>query len=385
VLRRILHVSNSSYQSLAKAGPSYDIFKELARGAAEYHVLGQSRTLSFSTERQDNLYLHLVPAPSSKIFSLVSYQAAYLIRKYSLDGVLCQDPVLGGVAALHSARIFRIPVMVELHTDIYFRYLRSRNPVLNAIGRAARHVLRRATRVRVTGKTLADLLERAGVPPGRMVHVPYRVDESFFEPGLVARTEARRKLDCDDELLLVSVGRFIEQKGFLELLSAFGGVASRSPSVRLLLAGGGPMEEAYRAVISRDGLAGTVRLLPWLSRGEQRELLAAADVYLQPSLPGRGEWMPRTILEAMAMGLPVVASGLGGIPDVIQDGRNGMLVQPGDIEQLCLVLLELNRHADLRGNLGDQARRDVVAHYGWEEGFERYRDALYSLDSSAGL
>jgi glycosyltransferase involved in cell wall biosynthesis len=143
------------------------------------------------------------------------------------------------------------------------------------------------------------------------------------------------------------------------------------------------MEEAYRAVIGRDGLAGAVRLLPWLSRWEQRELLAAADVYLQPSLPGRGEWMPRTILEAMAMRLPVVASSVGGISDVIQHGRNGMLVPPGDIEQLHLALVELSRHADLRDRLGSEARQDVTAHYGWKEGFERYRDALYSLDSSS--
>src|SRR3954452_23088929 len=126
MLRRILHVSNSPYDCLAGAGPSYEIFKELARGAAEYHVLGQSRTLSFSTEREGNLYLHLVPSPSARIFSLVSYQATYLIRKYSLQGALVQDPVLGGVAAFHSTRLLRIPLMVELHTDIYFHYLRSR-------------------------------------------------------------------------------------------------------------------------------------------------------------------------------------------------------------------------------------------------------------------
>ena len=380
MLQRILHVSNSPYRSLAEAGPSYDIFKELARDAAEYHVLGQSGALAFSTERVGNLYLHLVPAPSAKVFSLLAYQAAYLIRKYSIDGVLCQDPVLGGLAALHSARLFRVPVMVELHTDIYFRYLRSRNPILKAVGRAAGSVLRDATRVRVTGKRLANLLAGAGVQPARMVCVPYRVDTSFFQPGLIARTEARRRLGYDDELVVVSVGRFIEQKGFLQLLSAFSELAPTAPSVRLVIAGGGSMEEEYRAVIRRNCLAGAVRLLPWISREEQRELLTAGDVYVQPSLAGKGEWMPRTLLEAMAMGLPVAASNVGGIADVVQDGRNGMLLPPGDTDRLRLTLLELSRHADLRALLGGQARRDVAALYSWKEGFQRYRDALYSLD-----
>jgi glycosyltransferase involved in cell wall biosynthesis len=381
MLRRILHISNSSYQSLTKAGPSYHIFRELARDADEYHVLGQSRSLSFSNEREGNLFLHLLPARSAKIFSLLAYQAAYLIRKYSIDGVLSQDPVLGGVAALHSARLFRIPVMVEVHTDVYFSYQRKRNPLAKALAEVAFRVLRQATLVRALDRIQADFFKRGGVSPERIVHIPYRVDTDFFKPGVCSRPDTRFKLGFDGELVIVSIGRFVEQKGFLELLSAFREAAATTPSLRLLIVGGGPMEDAYRACISRNRLGGAVRVLPWVSRECLRDVLAAADVYAQPSLAGKGDWMPRTILEAMAMGLPVVASSIGGIPEVVQNGRNGILVPPADIERLRSGLLELCRHAELRARLGGQGRRDVSASYKWRETFERYRHAVYSLDA----
>jgi glycosyltransferase involved in cell wall biosynthesis len=382
MVRRILHISNSPYRSLTKAGPSYQIFKELAQGADEYHVLGQSLVRSFSSEQEGNLHFHLLPTPSAKTFSLLSYHAAYLIRKYAIDGVISQDPILGGVAAFHCAGLFRIPLMVEVHTDVYFRYLRSRNPVLNAIGWMACHVLRRATRVRALDQIQADLFKGVGVPPGRIAHIPYRVDTGFFQPGVIDRPRARRILGYDGEVLIVSVGRFVEQKGFIELLSAFKEAKSMMPALRLVIVGGGPLEGAYRSQISRDRLAGGVRLLPWLSHQRVRELLGAADVYAQPSLPGKGDWMPRAILEAMAMGLPVVASSVGGIPEVVRPGRNGVLVPPADIERLRSALLQLSADADVGARLGEQGRRDVSKFYAWADTFERYRKALYSLDAA---
>jgi glycogen(starch) synthase len=381
MLRRILHVSNSSYRSLSDAGPSSDIFRELSRDAAEYHVLGQNSSLSFAADRDGKLYLHLVPAPSGKTFALLAYYAAYLIRKHSIDGVVCQDPVLGGIAALHATRLFRIPLMVEVHTDVYFEHVRATNPVLNLIGSTASHVLRRATRVRAVDNIQARLIQSLGVHPSRIVHVPYRVDTRFFQPGRVSRSSVRRNLGYDGEVLIASIGRFVEQKGFPNLLAAFNQAKLTMPSLRLIIVGAGPMEGAYRAAIDQDELATSVQLVPWVPHERMRSLLAAVDIYVQPSLAGKGDWMPRTVLEAMAMGLPIVASSVGGIPDVVRDGRNGVLVPPGDTERLRLAVLELSDRADIRARMGRQARLDVCARYAWDETFERYREALYSLDA----
>lgn len=379
MIRRILHVSNSPYPSLAEAGPSYEIFKELAVGAEEYHVLAQNVRRAFSYDSSGNLHLHLVPARSGKTFALFAYRARRLIPRHGLDGVICQDPVLGGAAGVHAARRQGVPVLVELHGDVYFRYLRSRNPALRAVGELAVRVLRRATRVRVTGPSLGRALEGAGVDPARMVHVPYRVKTQFFDPSLVDRAAARERLGLADAVVVVSVGRFVKQKGYLELIGTFAAVLREEPSARLVLAGGGPLEPEYRALVARLGLGESVRILDWVSREDERDLLAAADVYTQPSIAGEGEWMPRAILEAMAMGLPIVASKVGGIADVVRHDGNGLLFLSQE-QELSACLLTLVADAERRRALGTEARRDAMTLYEWDRSFERYRDALYSMD-----
>jgi glycosyltransferase involved in cell wall biosynthesis len=380
MVRRVLHISNSPYASLAEAGPSYEIFKELAEGAEEYHVLAQHVRRAFSHDSSGKLHLHLVPALSGKTFALFAYRARRLIARFELDGVLCQDPVLGGAAGVHAARRHGVPVLVELHGDVYFRFLRSRNPALRAVGELARRVLCRATRVRVTGPALGRALEDAGVNPARMVHVPYRVKTRFFDPSGVDREAARERLGLADAVIVVSVGRFVKQKGYAELIEAFADVLREEPSARLVLAGGGPLEPEYRAAIARLGIEESIRLLGWVSREDERDLLGAADIYTQPSVPGEGEWMPRAILEAMSMGLPVVASSVGGIADAVRHDENGLLFSAGG-EELPESLLALVVDAVRRRALGTEARRDAITLYEWNQSFELYRAALYSMDA----
>jgi glycosyltransferase involved in cell wall biosynthesis len=379
VPRRILHLSNSSYRSLAEAGPTYPILRELASGADEYHVLAQNVRRRFSTDRERNLFLHLIPALSGREFFFLSSFAVYLVRKHHIDGILCQDPVLGGVAGAEAARVHRIPLMAELHSDVYFGYLEKGNAFQRGVGRLARRVLRQAAVVRVTGPTLMRRLAEIGVDPSRMALIPYRVDTDFFRPTEDERSTTRRRLGFGDEVVIVSVGRFVPQKGYLELISAFATVLAQEPNARLVLAGGGPLQGEYAAAVARLGVGQAVRLLPWISRDEQLGLLAAADVYTQPSRPGHGEWMPRALLEAMAMGLPVLATSAGGMIDVVRENETGVIVRPMDAESLTAGLLTLVSNAQLRRSLGRAGRIDAETHYGWHRNFERYRHALYSM------
>jgi glycosyltransferase involved in cell wall biosynthesis len=382
MVKRILHISNSPYASLAEAGPSYAIFRELAEGAEQYHVLAQNVRRAFSHDRCGNLHLHLVPARSAKVFALLAYRARRLVPRHRLDGIVCQDPLLGGTAGASAAGRHGIPVLVELHGDVYFRYLRSRNPAQRLLGQVALRVLRRADRVRATGPSLARALEEAGVDPARIVHVPYRVRTEFFDPARVDRSAARERFGFGDAFVVVSVGRFVKQKGYGDLVHAFAGVVREHPDSLLVLAGGGPLGAAYRRTIAELELDDSVRLQGWISREEQRELLGAADVYTQPSVAGEGEWMPRAVLEAMAMELPVVASRVGGMGDVVRDTANGLLVTPSQRTELRDALLGLAADAQRRRALGARARGDAEEFYDWDAGFDRYRAALYSMDSS---
>jgi glycosyltransferase involved in cell wall biosynthesis len=122
-----------------------------------------------------------------------------------------------------------------------------------------------------------------------------------------------------------------------------------------------------------------VQLHGWITREEHRALLRDADIYLQPSAPNLGEWMPRTILDAMASGLPVLASDVGGIADVVVDGEVGLLVSPGDRPALVAGLRRLAADGDLRSTLGRRARERAVQRFSWDHSFDLYRAALRDL------
>lgn len=368
-LPRILHLSNSPYSSLKAAGPSLPIFRELARDTSGYHVLapadGRPRR-----DREGVLHLHTLPGRRGKTFAVMAFPAtAALVGRHRIDGIVAQDPLLGGLAGVEVGRLLGVPTLIELHTDLWSDLASRRGaPHLRALGAAALHAARRATLVRTSGPRLTARLVAAGIDPERLREVPYRVDVRFFDgEAPPARPPARP--------LAVSVGRFVPQKGYLELLDA----VAQVPELRLVLAGGGPLESALRARIGELGVGDRVALRTWISRDEQRALLAEADLYLQPSIPGLGDWMPRTILEAMAMALPILATDVGGIPDVVRDACNGVLVARDDPAALVEALERLTADPALREKLGAEALRTARAEFAWDVAFDRYRAVLSEL------
>lgn len=175
----------------------------------------------------------------------------------------------------------------------------------------------------------------------RTVVIPNAVDAS-----------ALRRAPHDGAVELISVGRFRAPKDFITLARA---LARLKPgSFRASLVGDGPDRAAIEAELHRLGVAAGVRLLG--DRSDVAQLLTRADVFVCSS---RSEGMPVSILEAMAAGLPVVASAVGGVPELVADGRTGILVEPGAVAPLADALARLIGNRGLRERLG-QAGREVV-------------------------
>ena len=162
---------------------------------------------------------------------------------------------------------------------------------------------------------------------------------------------ARARLGLDpDAFLVVGLGRLVPIKGFDLLVRALPALAAQIPSARVLLVGDGGERAALAAIAASLGVTERLRMT-----GEIFDVtapLAAADVL---AVPSRNEGMGRVIVEAMALGIPVVATAVGGIPDVVTDGECGRLVAPDDVEALAAALLELGRDGALRAKLGEAA------------------------------
>jgi glycosyltransferase involved in cell wall biosynthesis len=173
--------------------------------------------------------------------------------------------------------------------------------------------------------------------------------------------------------LVAFVGRIEGAKGVFDLIEAVSEVRQTIPDVRLECAGDGDVEGALRHVAVR-GLRPNAHFPGWLSPRRREELLARASVFV---LPSHAEGVPMSLLEAMAAGCPVIATDVGGIPDVITHGVNGLLVPVGDRDALALALHRLLVDRDLAAELGCAARETIRRRFTTEHAIERL-DQIYS-------
>lgn len=167
-----------------------------------------------------------------------------------------------------------------------------------------------------------------------------------------ARANARRLLDLPDDVPVVgTVGNLTAKKDHATLLDAFDAVRAQRPAARLVIVGTGPLEEALRQQVRQAGLADAVLFTG--SRDDVFDLLPGFDVF---ALSSRFEGLPIALLEAMASGVAPVATRVGGIPEVVSDGHDGLLVEPGDAGALATGLVKLLGDHDLRQRLATAAR-----------------------------
>lgn len=159
-------------------------------------------------------------------------------------------------------------------------------------------------------------------------------------------------------VLLLFVGRLVEHKNLPRLLMAFAQLLKHRPDARLLLAGGGPLEQVLQQQIQELALGDRACLLG--ERDDVPTLMAAADIVVLPSLR---EGLSNVILEAMALGRPVISTRAGGTPEIIEHDINGLLVEPTDVAALAQAMQKLADDPGLRARIGQAGQRRVSEHY----------------------
>ena len=225
----------------------------------------------------------------------------------------------------------------------------------------------------------------AGLDADRVRHIPHGVDTRRFRPASEQeRHDLRGRLGLDpDARLSVFTGRLLRGKGLEVLVDAFGRLASELTAARLLLVGSGrgqalDVEDALRAQVKGLGLAKRVGFTGRVENVE--DWLRAADAFVFPSF---FEAMPLSVIEAAACGLPCVASAVGGIPDVVEDGASGWLVRPGDRVGLAGALRFALLDPAAARLRGAAARRTVEDHFDFDRNAERYRTLFVELAAQA--
>ncbi len=161
---------------------------------------------------------------------------------------------------------------------------------------------------------------------------------------------------------LLFLGRIGKRKGAYDLLQALSKLVSEFPDLRLIMGGDGELDEAKRCADSL-GISAHLELAGWVTGKDKQALLSKASVYV---LPSYHEGLPMSVLEAMAAGLPVVSTRVGGIPEAIRDGVDGFLIDAGDVDALVDRLRTLLNNVDLRRRMGESAREHVQYNFSTE-------------------
>jgi len=208
-------------------------------------------------------------------------------------------------------------------------------------------------------------LRAAGVPANRISHIPN---------GVVIPPAVPRRQPAGGRLEVVFVGRLVPSKGGRTLIAAFDQARQARPNLfgQLVLLGSGPLRPELEALARSLGIESQVRFCGAVR--DVPEHLRQADIFV---LPSQAEGISNALLEAMARGLPCIASRVGGNRDLIREGESGLLVTPDDVGELALALIRLAEDAALRERLGRQARRQVEAENGLDSVARRYQ-ALYA-------
>lgn len=293
-----------------------------------------------------------------------------LVAMYDLYRLLRKERV--SVMQVHGAYLLQFAVLPALMAGtkvIYTEHAKHsilKYPRLLWVAKIFSHA---CSRVVCVSRDLRDFMAlTVGVRPSRLEVIHNGIDlERFSCPE---NTEHERK---NQSIVIGTVARLTEAKDHENLLRAFNVVREDEPGVRLLLVGDGELRQEIESVVSSLGMEGVVEMTG--KRSDIPQLLNGMDIFV---LPSRREGFPVSIIEAMACGRAVVATDVGGVREIIDDGVDGIIVPSGDHRSLALALVQLVQDQRLRNRLALNARQKVVAFFSEQAMMEKYKRLFLS-------
>ena len=251
--------------------------------------------------------------------------------------VAAQTSILRKLPFVVMARLMRKPILLHIHAPSEESLFRKTRPW------ALRYLFRSATRVIALSQHWADLFAFYQ-PQAQIVVIPNPV-----------RTFEAVTVEKEVPPVVLFVGKLEARKGYGDLLTAAAEVLPQFPTTQFWFAGHGELKAASER-IKQLGIERSVRLLGWVSGTALEEIYPQASLL---ALPSYAEGVPMSVIEAMSHGVPVVCTPVGGVPDMIRDGENGLLVNPGDVRSLARQIGLLLRDPEAAAKLGYAGQRTV--------------------------
>lgn len=279
------------------------------------------------------------PRAVSDLLAIIRERGIEIVHSAGMKGIL-----MGSIAG----RLGNCRNIIHLHD--------TRHPGMVVAG-LQRLAMRWASLALVVSGAVGELaVQTFGVPPSRVITMYNPLDiRRFAQVEVGARQRLRNELNiAADAMVIGMTGRLSSEKGHQTMLSVLPRILEQCPGAVLLVAGDGPMRGACERMIDQLGLRQAVRLLG--NRSDIPEILAAVDVVV---IPSSREGLSYSAMEAMAAGRPVVAFAVGGLIELLEDGRTGLLVEAADAAALTDAIVRLLKDGELAPRLVVQAREKI--------------------------
>lgn len=241
---------------------------------------------------------------------------------------------------LYPAFIFRVPSIFHLHGAEFNIFYDNSNKVMQAL---ICYTLNKVDSIVVLSHSWKHWIQN--ISTNTRIFSIYNPVSSMPASDFTLR----------DSMSVLFLGRLSKRKGVYDLLLAASHIIDKHPNLKLILGGDGELD-IVREQANKLGIGANVEILGWVTGVDKSVLLERAAIYV---LPSYAEGLPMSVLEAMAVGLPVISTPVGGIPEAVTDGLEGCLIQPGDVDALSKALDRLLSDKDLRQRMGEAARIKV--------------------------
>lgn len=351
-MRKILHVIDSLH-----LGGAQEVVMNLATCGdrmAFRHEVATMHGHGVYWDRMRALGIPLHSLSPHKLFPWYAASLPALLARGRFDVLHCHL-VASNIFAKPVGALARVPVIINHdHTNDDYRASQRVRLALDSLSnRLATHL------IAVSDSCRQFLISREGIPSDKITLVQNAIDLARFSKSCGTREAARRALGIPPGTRVVAgVGRLNPQKNFALFLRVAEQVAARHPEAVFVIAGEGPEEPLLRGLAAASGLGGKVRFAGYVA--DTRQVYLAADILLMPSL---FEGLPMTLLEAMAMEVPVVASALDGISEVVEHGTDGLLAASGTPHGFAEAIDRLLSDPDLAARIGGNAARKIQARF----------------------
>jgi glycosyltransferase involved in cell wall biosynthesis len=324
-----------------------------------WHIIGHARSLADDARLRPAVFLML---PFFLLMQLVT--GLRVARRQRAEMIHAHWVLPNGLVGALLSRTLRIPLAISLHgSDIF---VARRSPIF---GRVTGWVLQQAAVVTACSDDLRQGALDLGAKSDNVHLIAWGADPDRFHPSITPADRSRYGLE-DDDLVLIALGRIVSKKGFDILVRALPALVQSHPYVQVLIGGDGAQRGQLRHLAEKLSVSDHLHLPGRIDWDHVPHFLAMGDIFVLPSVldaVGNLDGLPTVLLEALALGKPVVATAIGGIPLVIEDGVNGMLCPSSSTDALGQTINKLIQGDRLRAQLGQAARLSVERHFNWLE------------------